>query len=524
MSLRVVIIGAGPAGLTAAHELAAAGVGDIVVLESTHEVGGLSRSVNYKGNRIDIGGHRFFSKSDWVMKWWLRMLPMAADPSPSGELQLAYQGMRRALPEAPTARESDARVMLVRRRLSRIYFEGKFFDYPLKADFETALKLGLWRCATFGSSYLWSKLFPRRPERSLEDFFINRFGDRLYRQFFKEYTEKVWGTPCDRISAQWGAQRVKSLSIGKALRHALLKLFSRRADDFGAAQQTSLIERFLYPKFGPGLMWEVAAERLQERGVKIVFDATVKHIEHGDGRVRAVRAAGAGGLEQRYEADCFVSTMPVRELVRGLSPEAPQRPREIAAGLEYRDFVIVGLLLRRLMRTPAGKGPLNLVPDNWIYVQEPGVKVGRLQVFNNWSPYLVADPNTVWIGMEYFCSEGDELWEAPDDELKRLGTREMQQLRLANPEDQLDSVVIRMPKAYPGYFGTYGFFDELRGYLDSFQNLFLVGRNGMHRYNNQDHSMLSAKLAAAAILAGSSDKAPIWNVNIDDEYHEEVAS
>ena len=524
MSLRVVIIGAGPAGLTAAHELAAAGVSDIVVLESTHEVGGLSRSVNYKGNRIDIGGHRFFSKSDWVMKWWLHMLPMAADPSPSGELQLAYQGMRRALPEVPTASESDPRVMLVRRRLSRIYFEGKFFDYPLKADFETALKLGLWRCATFASSYLWSKLFPRRPERSLEDFFINRFGDRLYRQFFKEYTEKVWGTPCDRISAQWGAQRVKSLSIGKALRHALLKLFGRRADDFGAAQQTSLIERFLYPKYGPGLMWEVAAERLQERGVKIVFDATVKHVEHVDGRIRAVRAVGAGGLEQRYEADCFVSTMPVRELVLGLSPEAPQRPREVAAGLEYRDFVIVGLLLRRLMRTPAGKGPLNLVPDNWIYVQEPGVKVGRLQVFNNWSPYLVKDQNTVWIGMEYFCSEGDELWEAADDELKKLGIREMQQLRLASPEDQLDSVVIRMPKAYPGYFGTYGSFDELRGYLDGFQNLFLAGRNGMHRYNNQDHSMLSAKLAAAAIVAGSGDKAPIWNVNVDDEYHEEVAS
>ncbi|HET9404585.1 MAG TPA: NAD(P)/FAD-dependent oxidoreductase [Burkholderiales bacterium] len=521
MPLRVVIIGAGPAGLTAAHELAAAGVRDIVVLEATSDVGGLSRSVNYKGNRIDIGGHRFFSKSDWVMNWWLRMLPLAAAPSLAGELNLAYQGMRRALPEAPTASESEPRVMLVRRRLSRIYFEGKFFDYPLKADFETAFKLGLWRCATFAASYLRAKLFPRRPELSLEDFFVNRFGDRLYRQFFKEYTEKVWGTPCDRISAQWGAQRVKSLSIGTALRHALRKLFRRRADDFGAAQQTSLIERFLYPKYGPGLMWEVTAERLRERGVKIVFDAAVKHIDHSDRRIRAVRTVGAGGAEQHYEADCFVSTMPVRELVLGLSPEAPSRPRNVAAGLEYRDFITVGLLLRRLMRTPGGKGPLNLVPDNWIYVQEPGVKVGRLQVFNNWSPYLVADPNTVWIGMEYFCSEGDELWEAADDELKQLGIREMQKLRLANPEDHLDSVVIRMPKAYPGYFGTYGSFDELRGYLDAFPNLFLAGRNGMHRYNNQDHSMLSAKLAAAAILAGSSDKAPIWNVNIDDEYHEE---
>jgi protoporphyrinogen oxidase len=524
MRPRVLIIGAGPAGLTAAYELACAGVSDVVVLEATSEVGGLSRSVNYKGNRIDIGGHRFFSKSDWVMNWWLQMLPLAAAPALSQELQLAYQGMRRALPQAPTASESDSQVMLVRRRLSRIYFEGKFFDYPLKADFETAFKLGLWRCATFAASYAWSKLFPRRPERSLEDFFVNRFGARLYRQFFQEYTEKVWGTRCDQISAQWGAQRVKSLSIGTALRHALLKLFRRRADEFGAAQQTSLIERFLYPKYGPGLMWEVAAERLQERGVKIVFDATVKGIEQGDGRIRAVRAVGREGVERRYEADCFVSTMPVRELVLGLSPEAPQRPREVAAGLEYRDFVIVGLLLRRLARTPEGSGPLNLVPDNWIYVQEPGVKVGRLQVFNNWSPYLVADQNTVWIGMEYFCSEGDELWESSDDELKQLGLREMQQLRLAHPEDQLDSVVIRMPKAYPGYFGTYGSFDELRGYLDTFPNLFLAGRNGMHRYNNQDHSMLSARRAVEAILAGSSDKTAIWSVNIDDEYHEEVSA
>src|SRR5688572_21659974 len=320
MRSRVLIIGAGPAGLTAAYELACAGVSDIVVLEATSEVGGLSRSVNYKGNRIDIGGHRFFSKSDWVMNWWLQMLPLAAAPALSQELQLAYQGMRRALPQAPTASESDSQVMLVRRRLSRIYFEGKFFDYPLKADFETAFKLGLWRCATFAASYAWSKLFPRRPERSLEDFFVNRFGARLYRQFFQEYTEKVWGTRCDQISAQWGAQRVKSLSIGTALRHALLKLFRRRADEFGAAQQTSLIERFLYPKYGPGLMWEVAAERLQERGVKIVFDATVKGIEQGDGRIRAVRAVGREGVERRYEADCFVSTMPVRELVQGLSP------------------------------------------------------------------------------------------------------------------------------------------------------------------------------------------------------------
>ena len=519
---RVVIIGAGPAGLTAAYELASAGVTDVVVLEATDEVGGLSRSVNFKGNRIDIGGHRFFSKSDWVMQWWLRMLPLAVPAEAAGKpLHLAYQGKWKELYETASARESDANVMLVRNRLSRIYFDGKFFDYPLKANLETALKLGLARCMVFGASYVRARLFPR-PECSLEDFFINRFGRRLYLQFFKEYTEKVWGTPCDRISAQWGAQRVKSLSVGKLLLHALLKPFRRGG--LGGAQQTSLIERFLYPKLGPGLMWEVTAERLRKLGVQLIFGSPVKHIEQHGGRISAVRVARPDGTQQRYEADEFISTMPVRDLVLGMAPPAPAAMGEIAAGLEYRDFVIVGVLYRKLMPNPAGRGPLNLVPDNWIYVQEPGVKVGRLQVFNNWSPYLVRDERTVWIGMEYFCREGDELWSSPDAELVRLATAEMRQLCLGEPDDQLDAVVIRMPKAYPGYFGSYARFDELRHYLDGFPNLYLVGRNGMHRYNNQDHSMLSARMAVEAILAGSADKSKIWNVNIDDDYHEESAA
>jgi protoporphyrinogen oxidase len=513
---RVLIIGAGPAGLTAAWELAEAGVRDVTVLEATRVVGGLSQSVEYKGNRIDIGGHRFFSKSDWVMDWWTRMLPLAASPgldAAGRELVLAYQGRQRTLSAAAPASEADAQVMLVRQRLSRIYFDGKFFDYPLKLSAGTALKLGLWRCAQFGASYAWAMLFPRRPERTLEDFFINRFGRRLYLQFFKDYTEKVWGTSCDRISAEWGAQRVKSLSIAKALLHALLKPF-RRAQP-GGAEQTSLIERFLYPKTGPGLMWETTAERLRARGLRIEFDAPVVRLEHANGRIAAAVTRRADGGETRYEADSFVSTMPVRDLVLGLEPPAPEAPRAIAGGLEYRDFITLGLLYRRLARDP--------VPDNWIYVQEAGVKVGRLQIFNNWSPYLVRDPATVWIGMEYFCREGDGLWTMPDAGLLRLGVAEMQQLRLAAPEDHLDGVVIRMPKAYPGYYGSYARFGELRSYLDGFANLYLAGRNGMHRYNNQDHSMLSAKKAVEAILAGSADKSAIWAVNIDDEYHEEGA-
>jgi protoporphyrinogen oxidase len=524
---RVVIIGAGPAGLTAAYELTSAGVTDVVVLEATRDIGGLAKTVNYKGNRIDIGGHRFFSKSDWVMDWWLHMLPLAREDvldAKGRALLLAYQGKRRSLRAAPDAPDSDEHVMLVRSRLSRIYFDGKFFDYPLKADLDTALKLGLWRCMTFAASYLQARLFPRRPERTLEDFFINRFGRRLYLQFFKSYTEKVWGTSCEHISAEWGAQRVKSLSVGKALRHALLKLLRVQADNVGQAKQTSLIERFLYPKYGPGWMWETTVQRLRERGVTIVLDAPVMGLEQAGGRISAVQVRRPDGALQRYEADHFVSTMPVRDLVLGLEPHAPPRVREVASGLDYRDFITVGLLYKRLLPTPSGQGPLNLVPDNWIYVQEAGVKVGRLQIFNNWSPYMVRDSNTVWIGLEYFCREGDELWQMSDDDLVRLGVEEMQRLRLADPGDHLDGVVIRMPKAYPAYYGTYGSFHELRDYLDRISNLFLVGRNGMHRYNNQDHSMLSAKLAVEAILSGSSDKSPIWNVNIDDEYHEETSS
>ncbi|HYD57562.1 MAG TPA: NAD(P)/FAD-dependent oxidoreductase [Burkholderiales bacterium] len=506
---RVVIIGAGPAGLTAACELAAAGTRDVVVLEATDAIGGLSQSIEYKGNRIDIGGHRFFSKSDWVMDWWLRMLPLAA---PEGDADLAYRGQWRKLRARASASEAERNVMLLRSRLSRIYFDGKFFDYPLKADLQTARKLGLWRCAAFGMSYLRARLLPRT-ERSLEDFFINRFGRRLYLQFFKEYTEKVWGAPCSSISAEWGAQRVKSLSIGKALGHALRRL-AGMAD---RAEQTSLIERFLYPKLGPGLMWEAAAERAVSMGVRIVRRARVERIEHSGSRVEAVHAGG-----ERYAADRFISTMPIRDLVLGLVPQAPPVPHEIAAGLQYRDFLIVGLLYRRLSAGVSGAGPANLVPDNWIYVQEPGVQVGRLQFFNNWSPYLVSDPATAWVGMEYFCSEGDRLWSMADADLIELGVAEMRKLRLAEPPDRLDAVVIRMPKAYPGYFGAYARFDELRRFLDGLENLFLIGRNGMHRYNNQDHSMLSARKAVEAILAGSTDKSPIWAVNIGDDYHEDA--
>jgi len=519
----VVVIGAGPAGLTAALELQRKGWSNVTVLEATQDIGGLSKTVNYKGNRIDIGGHRFFSKSDWVMDWWRQMMPVARPEAHGGDgpaLRLAYQGASRLMGRGQlSASEQDERVMLVRNRLSRIYWGGKFFDYPLKPGLDMALKLGPLRCARLGASYARASMFPIAQERSLEDFFINRFGRALYHQFFKEYTEKVWGVPCREISAEWGAQRVKSLSVGKMMLHAARKLVRGG----GGEAQTSLIEHFLYPKFGPGQMWETAADEFVRQGGRLLKGATVTQIDRQADRVTAVHVRRDDGSTHMLPATQVVSTMPVRELVQAMRPAPTPEVQRIGHALQYRDFITVGLLYRRMRRTPASVcAHTHRMPDNWIYIQEPGVKVGRLQVFNNWSPYMVADPETVWLGLEFFARDDDDLWAMSDDGLRALAVREMQQLGLADEADVLDATVIRMPKAYPGYFGTaYEQFDVVRHWLDGIANLYLVGRNGMHRYNNQDHSMLSARLAAHAILTGSADHAPIWAVNIDDEYHEE---
>lgn len=515
MSEPVVIIGAGPAGLTAGLELVRAGHPDITVVEATQAIGGLSKTVEHHGNRIDIGGHRFFSKSDWVMDWWRRILPIALPAQASGGeagFRLAYQGASRLLGRgAITGREGDAEVMLVRNRLSRIYWGGRFFDYPLKPGLDMALKLGPARCLRLGASYARASLFPIRPEASLEDFFINRFGRALYHQFFKEYTEKVWGVPCRDISAAWGAQRVKSLSIAKALWHAARKAVSggRAAED-----ATSLIEHFLYPKYGPGQMWETVARHFVAGGGRLVRGETVVAIERDGARVTGVTTRRADGSSERRAAGHVVSTMPMKDLAAAMRPAPAPEVAQVAEGLQYRDFITVGLLYRRLLKP---------TPDNWIYIQEPGVKVGRLQIFNNWSPYLVADPGTVWVGLEFFARDDDALWALSDDALKALAVREMRQLNLADEGDALDAVVVRMPKAYPGYFGpAYQRFETLRTWLDGIGNLYLVGRNGMHRYNNQDHSMLSARLAAQAILGEPVSQRDIWAVNIDDAYHEDA--
>ena len=520
----VVIAGAGPAGLTAALELVRRERARVIVLEASGELGGISRTVEHHGNRIDIGGHRFFSKSDWVMDWWQNIMPLESTGLDSGAaVEIAYQNKRRMISPSDTASADDENVMLVRNRLSRIYYDRKFFSYPVKANLDTALKLGPVRLGKIIGSYAQAAAFPRTPERSLEDFLINRFGLELYLTFFKDYTEKVWGVPCSTISAEWGAQRIKGLNISRAVLNAMAAPL-RRFGLGGATKNTSLIERFLYPKYGPGQMWQQVAEKVRARGGEIRFFQKAVATEIRDQRVYAVTAEDVRtGQRERIEADYFISTMPVNELIGGIQGEVPESVRRVARGLEYRDFITVGVLLRKLKPTPGSdpRSPINLVPDNWIYVQDGSVQVGRLQFFNNWSPWMVADPNTAWIGMEYFCREGDGLWTLDDSAMAELASQELAALGLTDPADVLDTVVLRVPKAYPGYFGSYADFGQIQDYTNAISNLFLVGRNGMHRYNNQDHSMLTARYAVDAIVEQNRDKAPLWAVNIDDDYHEE---
>jgi protoporphyrinogen oxidase len=514
----VIIIGAGPAGLTAALELLRDGRMQPLVLEASDMVGGISRTVEYKGNRMDIGGHRFFSKSDWVMNWWREIVPIAADQS---TLEIAYRGQRREVGADGAVASGSGLVMLVRDRLSRIYFLRKYFDYPIKLNATTLTNLGPVRLLRIGVSYVWAMLFQRRAERSLEDFLVNRFGGELYRTFFKDYTEKVWGVPCDRISAEWGAQRIKGLSIFEALRHAIRQRFGGEAR--GQATKTSLIEHFLYPRLGPGQLWQEVARRVTEGGGEIRFGQQVEGLRHEDGRAVSVLTTDAAGQVVELRADHVISTMPVKDLVAGMRPPAPDDVREVAAALPYRDFITVGLLVSRMRANPQARseGISNMPPDNWIYIQERDVRIGRLQVFNNWSPDLAADPDKVWLGLEYFCQEGDDLWQMEDRAMMDLAAGELEQIGMIDRVDVLDGTVLRVPKTYPAYFGAYERFPCVREWLDGLGNLYLVGRNGMHRYNNQDHSMLTAKLAVEAILDGKVDKAAIWAVNVDDDYHEQ---
>jgi protoporphyrinogen oxidase len=521
-----VIAGAGPAGLTAALELLRRSDITPIVFEADAQVGGISKTINYRGNRMDLGGHRFFSKSDWVMRWWQEILPVArGQTQPSRALRVGYQGQSHNVTLEVLGPASSDAVMLVRQRLSRIFYRRRFFDYPLTLNASTVKSLGLAEALRIGLSYAQAQLSARSPEITLEDFLVNRFGFRLYRTFFRSYTEKVWGVPCQEISAEWGAQRIKGLSVAKAIAHAVASPFRSSTDATQKTTETSLIERFLYPKFGPGQMWREVARRVSERGGQIYLRHQVVGVERDSFNVTAVNVLDdASGSVQRVPCGHFVSTMPVKNLIAFLGPSDSEIQR-IAEQLPYRDFITVGLLVRRM--NPASgqrsKGDVNgMPPDNWIYIQEPDVRIGRLQVFNNWSPSLVADPNTIWLGLEYFCRVGDDLWSMEDGRFIDFAAAELETIGLIDRRDVIDGTLVRVPKAYPAYFGAYHEFDKLRSYLDQFANLYPVGRNGMHRYNNQDHSMLAANCAVNSILDGGRRKSAVWEVNAEDEYHEEI--
>jgi protoporphyrinogen oxidase len=516
-----VIIGAGPAGLTAALEfLRQSDIRPIVLEASPTLIGGISCTIQHNGNRMDIGGHRFFSKSDRVMQWWTDLMPIAGDQAGEAEAAISYQGKERNVSVHADASTSDDLVMLVRPRKSRIYFLRNFFDYPLALNGQTIRQLGFWRMSKIGFGYIRARLFPRKHEKTLEDFLINRFGTELYLTFFKSYTEKVWGVPCNQISAEWGAQRIKGLSLRSALMHFFKKTFSRKksSDLSQKGVETSLIEKFLYPKYGPGQLWEHVADLVQQKGGELRrgWRATGLHVEGN--RVVSVKATDPEGNAHTIPGDYVFSTMPVRELVRALDCPVPPNVQEVSDGLQYRDFVTVGLLVDRLAVTEPDGSPLK---DTWIYIQEPDVLIGRLQIFNNWSPWMVSDPTKVWIGLEYFCYDTDPLWNMPNEELAKLAIGEVEKIGILRSSEVRDWHVVRVPKTYPAYFGTYERFDEITTFFNRFQNLFLVGRNGMHKYNNQDHSMLTAMTAVEQIVAGSIDKSALWQINTEQEYHEE---
>ncbi|MCR5281977.1 MAG: NAD(P)/FAD-dependent oxidoreductase [Lachnospiraceae bacterium] len=512
---KAVIIGAGPAGLTAAYELLKrSSEYEVTVLEESDAFGGISKTVQYHGNRMDMGGHRFFSKVPRVNEWWEQMMPAQGAPAMDYKVLSRDSSLSKGGPDP----EKQDRVMLIRNRLSRIYFKSRFFDYPISLKWETIKNMGFGTTFLVGLSYLKTKLC-KREEKSLEDFYINRFGKKLYSMFFENYTQNLWGRHPSQISPEWGAQRAKGLSITAILKDMLGKLFHIK----GRKVETSLIEQFYYPKLGPGQLWEITASEVEKLGGAILKNSKAVEIYRDpDGRISGV-GYETDGTACRLDADLVISSMPLKDLVGGMQ-QVPEQIQKIAEGLPYRDYMTVGVLVKKLKLQNRTKIPTlgGIVPDNWVYVHDRSVHMGRFQIFNNWSPYMVADPeHTVWMGLEYFCNEGDRMWTMPDEKFAKAAIREMVKIGLIEKaEDVTDFHVERIKKAYPAYFDTYDRIDELRAFLDTIPNLYCVGRNGQHRYNNLDHSMCTSFEAVDNIIAGISTKENLWNVNTEQEYHE----
>lgn len=512
---KALIIGAGPAGLTAAYELLTKSKDiEVIVFEESDCFGGISKTVNYKGNRMDMGGHRFFSKIPEVNAWWDHMLPMQGHPTYDDIILHRPMPLTKGGPDP----EKEDRVMLTRHRVSRILFDAKFYDYPISLKPETFKNFGLLTTLKVGFSYLGS-MFHKLPETNLENFYINRFGRKLYSMFFEYYTENLWGRHPSEIDASWGAQRVKGLSIVAILKDVFGKIFKKK----NRKVETSLIEEFKYPKLGPGQLWDVTAAEVEKLGGTIIKNAKVTKIhKNAENKLTGVTYV-KDGREVQVDGDYVISSMPVKDLVGGMN-DVPADAARIAAGLPYRDYMTLGVLVPKinLVNKTHIKTVNNIVPDCWVYVQDRNVKLGRFQIYNNWSPYMIKDlEHTVWIGLEYFVNEGDEYWNMTEEEFAKIGVSEMVKLGLIDsPDVVLDVHMEKVKKAYPAYFDTYDEMDKLVDYLSSIENLYCVGRNGQHRYNNIDHSMVTSFEAVKNILTGSKDKKNIWSVNTEQEYHE----
>ena len=510
MNKRVVVIGAGPAGLTAAYELVKTKKFEVIVLEESNDVGGISKTINYKGNRMDIGGHRFFSKSDRVTKWWESFMGVQGAPSYD---DLVLKKEKKMVDKGPNPEVEDE-VFLNRDRISRIYYKNKFFDYPVSLKYNTIKNMGFFETILVGFSYLKSLIFKKK-EYSLEDFYINRFGKKLYSMFFENYTEKLWGRHPSKISPDWGAQRVKGLSIFAMIKDVFKKIFHIKNKNV----ETSLIESSIYPKYGPGQFWELISKQIVDNGGKILFGYKATKIQKKNNKIKSIICDNG----EEIKGDIFLSSMPLKDLILSIDDKKEKRIEKIALNLPYRDFVTVGVLLKKinLKNETKIKTLNNIIPDCWLYVQDCNVKLGRIQVFNNWSPYLVKDYNKLWLGLEYFCNEGDTFWNLKDKEYKKFVADELIKMNLISEQkDILDYHVEKVKKAYPAYFDSYKNIDVLKNYINKIDNLLCIGRNGQHRYNNMDHSMLTAFYAVDYLNNKVKNKEGIWSINAEKEFHE----
>lgn len=515
MKQKVVIIGAGPAGLTAGYQLLKKSKEyEVIIIEKDSQVGGISKTINYNGNRMDLGGHRFFTKEESINNIWKEILPLQGKGSYDDLILNTDKNFSNKGPDP----EKEDKVLLIRNRVSRIYYAKKFFDYPVNLSLNTIKNLGIIKTIQSGLSYSKS-IFIKKEETNLENFYINRFGKKLYSIFFEGYTEKLWGRSPKNIDASWGKQRVKGISIKKVLKDYFCRLFKINNKN----KETSLIESYYYPKYGPGQMYEEMSKKYQKLGGKLLIGYEVTKINNTSNTIKSITCIH-NNKEIEIKGDIFISSMPIKDLISQMN-KVPKKVQQVAINLPYRDFITIGLVLDKInLKNKTKTNTLNnIIPDCWIYVQSTDVKLGRIQVFNNWSPYLVKDiNNTISLGLEYFCNENDNFWNKTDEELKKQAIEELIKMNVITENTKIiDYHVEKVPKAYPAYFDSYKDFNIVKDYLNKINNLYCIGRNGQHRYNNMDHSMLCAVTCIDNILNNIKSKDNIWNINTEEQYHEE---